>query len=329
MGEVRWGIIGCGDVTERKSGPAFSAIEGSELVAVMRRDAAKAQDYARRHNVPKWHSDAQKLIDDPDVNAVYVATPPGSHAEYTIRAAQAGKPVYVEKPMALSEQQCREMIDACDKAGVKLFVAYYRRCMPSHVKVKELVESGVIGDIRFVTTRLFKSPVNRVLSPEDRSWRLNPEVSGGGYFVDLAPHQLDFFDYLFGPITSVSGHAANQAGLYAPEDIVAASYTFESGVVGVGMWCFTVAAACEIEVNEIVGSKGRILFETFGMNPIVVETDEDVEEYPIEPSPCVQQPLIQTVVDELLGKGKCPSTGETALRTTRVVERILSAYYPR
>src|SRR5438067_2386074 len=118
--KVRWGIIGCGDVTEVKSGPAFQKIENSELIAVMRRTGALAKDYAERHNVPKWYEEADALINDPDVDAVYIATPPKFHKEYTIKAAKAGKPVYVEKPMARNVAECQEMISACETAGVPL-----------------------------------------------------------------------------------------------------------------------------------------------------------------------------------------------------------------
>ena len=142
---VRWGIIGVGNVTERKSGPGFQQAERSELVAVMRRNGDLAADYARRNDVPRWYDDADELINDPQVDAVYVATPPDSHREYAVRVAQAGKPVYVEKPMARTALECEDMISACDEAGVGLFVAYYRRAMPRFATVKELLDSGRIG----------------------------------------------------------------------------------------------------------------------------------------------------------------------------------------
>ncbi|MCX6333190.1 MAG: Gfo/Idh/MocA family oxidoreductase, partial [Bacteroidia bacterium] len=81
---INWGIIGCGNVTEVKSGPAFNKVNNSRLIAVMRRDAVLAEDYASRHNVPKFYTDASKLINDPEINAVYIATPPSSHAEYAL-----------------------------------------------------------------------------------------------------------------------------------------------------------------------------------------------------------------------------------------------------
>ena len=151
MDTVRWGIIGCGNVTEVKSGPGFQKARDSSLVAVMRRNGDLAKDYAQRHSVPKWYDDAQALIDDPDVNAIYIATPPSSHKVYTIMAAQAGKPVYVEKPMALNFAECQEMIGACQEAAVPLFVAYYRRSLARFLKIKELLDAGAIGEVRFVS----------------------------------------------------------------------------------------------------------------------------------------------------------------------------------
>ena len=134
---VKWGILGVGDVCEVKSAPAMQLIKNSELVAVMRRNGAKAKDYARRHQVPKWYDKAEDLIHDPDVNAIYIATPPNAHCELTIKAAEAGKPVYVEKPMARTFSECEQMIAACKKANVPLYVAYYRRMLPNFLKLKQ------------------------------------------------------------------------------------------------------------------------------------------------------------------------------------------------
>lgn len=325
--EVRWGIIGCGDVTEVKSGPAFNLIDHSTLVAVMRRDAEKAADYARRHGVPHWFSDAQSLIHHPEVNAIYIATPPDSHADYTLMAANAGKPVYVEKPMARTSRECASMIQACHAAGVPLYVAYYRRQLPNFLKVKELVDSGVIGEVRLVNIRLYQSPkpevVAKIIDGQQDNWRVNPAIAGGGYFYDLASHQLDFLDYLLGPVAEVSGFHANQAGLYDAEDIVAGSFVFENGVLGSGVWCFAAAEQAVKEETEIVGSKGKITFSYFSSAPVVLENREGKQLFPFEMPLHIQQPLIQTVVDDLLGRGVCPSTGETALRTNVVMEQMV------
>ncbi len=329
LDNVRWGIIGCGAVTEVKSGPALQKIDGSKLAAVMRRDGAKAQDYARRHKVAKWYDDADRLIHDPAVNAIYVATPPGSHAEYTIRALEAGKPVYVEKPMALNYEECRRMNAAAKAANLPLFVAYYRRALPNFLKVKELVETNSIGEVRFVSITLTSPPREGDFSPENPHWHVIPEISGGGHFFDLGSHQLDFLDYVFGPIAAVQGQAANQAGWYPAEDIVTANFTFESGVVGQGLWCFTLSEQDEVDRTEIVGSRGKIVFSSFTPAPVRLETAGDVEEFTFTPPVHVQQPLIQTAVDDLRGRGVCPSTGLSAARTSRVMDHIVAEYYER
>jgi len=322
MEKVRWGIIGCGDVAERKSGPAFNKIEGSELVAVMRRNGEKARDFARRHGAAKWYDDADALINDADVNAVYVATPPSLHAEYTIKAARAGKAVYVEKPMALNYGQCEQMIEVCRQESVPLFVAYYRRALPDFLKVKELVDGGAIGEPRFVSIELYH-PAKPNMDPTALPWRVLPEISGGGYFFDLGSHQLDFLDYVFGPIVSVNGRAANQAGLYPAEDIVCANFAFECGVLGSGVWCFTVSQNCRTDRTQIVGTKGRIVYSSFDVTAVRLETDNGDEEFNVPRPQYVQQPLLQNVVDDLLGRGECPSTGVSGSRTSRVMDEII------
>jgi predicted dehydrogenase len=327
MTAIRWGIIGCGDVTEVKSGPGFQKARGSALVAVMRRNAALAEDYAHRHGVPRWYADAEALIDDPGVDAVYVATPPSTHKHYTLLAAQAGKPVYVEKPMALNHGQCQAMIAACRAAGVPLFVAYYRRALPRFVKIKELLEQGAIGAVRFVNILLTQPTRPAELEPATLPWRVQPEIAGGGHFVDLASHTLDFLDYVLGPIRAAQGFAGNQAGLYPAEDVVTGSFCFQSGVQGAGVWCFTAYAAHDSV--EIVGERGQISFSTFGADDLVRLVKSDgAREYHIPHPPHVQQPLIQTVVDELLGLGRCPSTGESAARTNWVMDQMLGGDLP-
>jgi predicted dehydrogenase len=322
MGTIRWGLIGCGDVTEVKSGPGFQKAEHSSLVAVMRRDGALAKDYADRHGVPRWYDDASKLIDDPDVDAVYIATPPSSHKQYTLMAAKAGKPVYVEKPMALNFAECQEMIAACKTAGVSLFVAYYRRALSRFLKIKQLIDSGAVGHVRFVSITLYEPASNETWNAATMPWRLVPEISGGGLFVDLASHILDFLDYVFGPILSVQGCAANQDGRYDAEDIVTGLFQFESGVQGIGVWCFS--AAEKSDGVRIVGSGGEISFSTFDDRPILLKTSAGLTEFSVSNPQHIQQPLIQTIVDELRGFGVCPSTGETAARTSWVMDQMLS-----
>jgi predicted dehydrogenase len=319
---VRWGIIGVGDVTERKSGPGFQQAERSELVAVMRRNGDLAADYARRHGVPRWFSDADELIDDPEVDAVYVATPPDSHRDYVLRAARAGKPVYVEKPMARTAAECEEMICACEACGVGLFVAYYRRAMPRFATVKELLTSGRIGELRAVAIR------NERPAPADgtasEGWRVDPTVSGGGHFVDLASHTLDLLDWLLGPVTHASGVATNRGGRYPAEDLVTAALTFRSGVEGVGLWNYD--SYQNTDDIEIVGTQGSLRFSCFAGEPLRLVTAEGTEEIEAPYPEVVQLPLIQAVVDALTGVGASPSDGRSAVRTARVVDTLLSGY---
>ena len=325
MEEVRWGIIGCGDVTEKKSGPAFQKIENSSLVAVMRRTGELAQDYAQRHNVAKWYDRAEDLINDPDVNAVYIATPPSTHKKYTVMAAEAGIPVYVEKPMALNHSEAEEMIEVCKENNVQLNVAYYRRAMPRFLKIKELLESGAIGELRTINIRLAQPVEESEKDETSLPWRVLPEIAGAGKFLDLGSHTLDLFDYYFGPIEKVHGLAVNQAGYYPAEDNVAAVFRFANGIQGTGSWTFD--GYHDLDQNEVIGTEGRLLFSSFNEEPIILENKEGRKEIDFAYPEHVQQPLIKKVVLSLLGKGESPSTGETAARTTRVMDEIIKEYY--
>ena len=210
MKQINWGFIGCGEVTEKKSGPAFNEVEGSQVVAVMSRSEKKARGYAERHHIRKWYTDAQELIDDPDVNAIYIATPPSSHATFAIMAMRAGKPVYIEKPLAASYSDCIRINRISEQTGVPCFVAYYRRYLPYFQKVKEIIKSGAIGDVINVQVRFSVPPRDLdTKSGKEMPWRLQPDIAGGGYFYDLAPHQIDLLQDLFGVITRAHGNPTN------------------------------------------------------------------------------------------------------------------------
>ncbi len=321
-GNVKWGIIGCGDVTEIKSGPAFQKVDHSELIAVMRRNGEKAADYAKRHHVSRWYDDADKLIHDPDVNAIYIATPPSTHAAYAIKSMKAGKPTYVEKPMAMNADECQQMIDVSKETGVPLYVAYYRRALPYFVKLKELMDMDAIGDVKTINL-ILHLPAKPEEQDGSAGWRVDPSVSGGGHFHDLAAHQLDYLEYAFGPIKEVKGIATNQAGLYAAEDTVSAAFQFKSGVLGTGSWCFTVPEKLAMDVTEIVGSKGKISFSFFSNTVLHVETDTMVEDFNIPHPQHVSQPLVDLLVKDIRGEGTCPSTGETGMRSSLLMDLIV------
>lgn len=322
QGTVKWGIIGCGDVTEVKSGPAFQKVDNSELIAVMRRDGQKAADYAKRHGVPKWYDNADNLIHDPDINAIYIATPPSSHAEYAIKSMKAGKPVYVEKPMAMNAAECEQMVNTSKETGMPLFVAYYRRALPMFVKLKGLIDMNAIGDVKMINL-ILHWPAKPEELDGSAGWRVDPSISGGGHFHDLAAHQLDYLEWVFGPIKEVKGLATNQAGLYQVEDAVTAAFQFDSGVMGTGSWCFTVPDKQTSEVTEIIGSKGRISFSFFSNTVLHIETETMVENFDIPHPSHVHQPLVDLVVKELRGEDTCPSTGETGMRSSMLMDIIV------
>ena len=324
MNKVKWGIIGCGEVCETKSGPAFYKIKNSELVAVMRRDEEKARDFAERHKVPKYYTDADKLIADPSVNAIYIATPPSTHKEYTIKALLAGKPVYVEKPMALNFKECLEMIQVANKTKQKLFVAFYRRALPYFLKIEELLNKKSIGEILNVDACYYCAPRATDADPAQQTWRINKQIAGGGYFFDMAPHTLDILDFLLGEIDTVKGYTKNLARLYPVEDTVSAILRFKSGVLGTGQWCFVTDKSAEQDIVRITGTKGYIEFSMFSFAPIKMENDTTSEVYEIERPEHIELPLIQTIVNDLRNWGVCPSNMDSAARTSRIMDIIIN-----
>jgi len=319
---INWGIIGCGNVTEFKSGPAFNKVANSSLVAVMRRDTEKARDYAMRHCVPQWYDDAFTLINDPNVNAIYIATPPKYHEEYAIASMRAGKPVYVEKPMALDVTACYRMKEFADKSKVKLSIAHYRRALPMFLKVKNLIDEQAIGEIKLVNIRLFQPDQSAMVAKTTENWRVDPSIAGGGIFYDLAPHQLDLVHYFFGKAETAFGIAANQADLYKAEDIVSGSMFLENNIIFNGTWCFTVPEYLEEDLFEIIGSHGKISFPVFG-NTIEVEINRKKEQISFNKEPHIQQHMIDKVVQYFLGNQSNPCSASDAIISMEVMNKFV------
>ena len=323
---ISWGFIGCGEVTELKSGPAFNEVEGSHIEAVMSRTERRARSYAERHGVNKWYTDAQRLIDDPDVNAIYVATPPSSHATFAIMAMRAGKPVYVEKPLASSYEDCARVNRVSEETGVPCYVAYYRRYLPYFQRVKQLITEGRIGNVTNVQVRFSVAPREADYRAENLPWRLNPEIAGGGYFYDLAPHQLDLLQDFFGVIVKAHGYCTNRAHLYDAEDTVSACFRFENGLVGSGSWCFVGHQSATEDCIEVVGEKGMISFSVFDYKPIELVTSEGTESIVVENPPYVQLPLIRSVIEDLQGFGVCTCNSVSATPVNWVLDRVLGKF---
>ena len=324
MKQINWGFIGCGEVTEKKSGPAFNEVEGSQVVAVMSRSENKARSYAERHHIRKWYTDAQELIDDPDVNAIYIATPPSSHATFAIMAMRAGKPVYIEKPLAASYNDCIRINRISEQTGVPCFVAYYRRYLPYFQKVKEIIENGTIGKVINVQVRFSVPPRDLDYKNEkEMPWRLQPDIAGGGYFYDLAPHQIDLLQNIFGVITRAHGYPANRAHLYKAEDTVSACFFFENGVTGSGSWCFVGHESAKEDRIEVIGDKGSLSFSVFTYEPIVLITSEGKQSITVPNPSYVQLPMIKHVIEHLQGIGHCDCTSISATPVNWVLDRVL------
>ena len=323
MENIRWGIIGCGDVTEVKSGPAFQLVKGFEIVAVMRRNLEKAKDYAKRHGVAKFYNDADALINDAEVDAVYIATPPDSHLHFALKVARAGKPCCIEKPLTPSYNDSLTISEAFKKKNTPLFVAYYRRSMPRFESIKAWLENDEIGVIRHLNWSLMKPPSKLDLSGAD-NWRTDPVVAPGGYFDDLASHGLDLFTHFFGNISKVGGISLHQQKLYGARDAFAAHWLHETGISGTGSWNF----GCDQNLDrvEIFGSKGTIEFSIFEDKPVMLIKNDEKQEFLFENHKNIQYHHVENMKRQLLGENyKHPSSGSTALHTSWVMSEILKA----
>jgi predicted dehydrogenase len=241
---------------------------------------------------------------------------------------RAGKPVYVEKPMARNYAECQEMLRVSELTGVPIWVAYYRRTLPAFLKAKQLLEAGAIGDPLNVRIRLYKQAEEKNQAKDEMHWHVFPEVGGAGHFFDLASHQFDYLDFVFGPVIDVNGTASNLGGLYPAEDTVSGSWKHESGVTGSGQWSFIADKDSEKDEVEIIGKKGKITLSCFTSPDTLKITTNDGESVLKFVNPeHISQYLVQQTIDELRGVGTCVSTGESGARTNRVLEQMVRDYY--
>ncbi len=322
--EVRWGIIGCGDVCELKSGPAFSKVAHSKLVAVMRRDAEKAKDYASRHHVPKYYSDAQLLIDDPEVNAIYIATPPAQHEAYAIKAMAAGKPVYIEKPLALNADSCLRIHHESLKTQVPASGAYYRRALPLFEKVKALLAEKRIGDVKLINLNTLQSADKNIITKTPDNWRVNPALSGGGYFHDLSPHQLDLMYWFFGKPLDVRGRSLNQDKKYEAPDVTSVEAVFPGKIIFHGVWAFNVSETAVTDSCEIIGDQGTLKFSFFTGAKLEIKTNSGTEIIEFTNPPNIQHYMIDRVVRYFRGEGDNPCSPEDALVSMQMIDTTVS-----
>ncbi|WP_435623709.1 Gfo/Idh/MocA family protein [Flagellimonas sp.] len=317
---VRWGVIGCGGVAEKKSVPAYQKTEGFEVAMVMRRDSEKASDYAKRHGIPQWTVNAKEVIENPDIDAIYIATPPDSHKQYGLWVAEVGKPCCIEKPMAPNYQDSLAIYKAFHKKKIPLFIAYYRRSLPRFLQIKKWLEANRIGKVRHIRWLKTKapSPIDLI---GDYNWRTDTRVARGGYFDDLASHGLDLFAFLLGEIEMASGFARNQGGLYSAFDSVTASWVHKNGITGEGSWNFL--AHKREDIVEIFGSEGKITFAVLDEAPLVLETISGKEAVEIPNPEHIQKYHVEKIKNHLSGRGVHPSMGQSGLHTSWVMDAIL------
>ncbi len=344
MKQIGWGIIGCGDVADRKAGAAFNRIPDSRLVAAMRRDGDAARAFAERHGAQLATTDADAVIAHPDVDIVYVATPPSHHLEYAQRVARAGKACLVEKPAGRSLHELEQMRDAFERAGAPLFVSYYRRHLERYRKIKEILRSGVLGEIASVTYTASKKP-------KSKRWALDVAVSGGGHFYDICGHMLDLFDDWFGPLDLFGASVRNVLPEHVAEDVVSLSFVSGRGIVGSAHWNF--AASHNRDDLVIEGTRGRLLLSGTSVDkPVRMERSHDgvvrtsqskrerviaqakerlgiriAETFRFAAVDTPHEPLLSRIVADLRGGTASDANLQAALRTATIVDQALAPYY--
>lgn len=317
---INWGMIGCGDVTEVKSGPAFSIPGKSKLYGVVSRTESSAKDYAKRHNVPHVFNYVSELINSPDIDAIYIATPPASHTELALDVARARKPCCIEKPIANSHSEAVKITTAFHASSTPLFVAYYRRSLPRFQAIQSWILNNKIGKIRHVHWGLTQRPRTEDIE-QKYSWRIDPNHAPGGYFDDLACHGLDLFDLFFGPITQAKGFSVNQQNIYGVPDSVSGTWLHEGNITGTAYWNF--AASDTSDEVVIIGDKGRIVFSVFDEKSPQCETEHEILSIDLKHPKHVHKFHVENMVDHLLGKALPLSTGKSATRTAWVCDQIL------
>ena len=318
---MRWGMIGCGSVTDSKSAPAYQQTAGFTLHGVCSRTLKKAQEYAEKRHIPVVFDTPEALIQSKEIDAVYIATPPDSHLHYALLTAQVGKPCVVEKPMAVNYQQCVQMEQAFEQTNTPLFVAYYRRSLPAFSGIKTWLEQGVIGQVRHVNWMYARAPGEIDLSGA-YNWRTDKNIAPGGYFDDIACHGLDLFTYFWGPVSRVSGVSQNQQHLYSAKDAIAATMLFESGITFTGHWNF--AASQRVDKVIVTGSKGTLEFGVFDEQPATITTDSEQTQLSMEKPVPIQGDFVQGVAEHLFNDIPHPSQGTSAAHTSWIMEQILT-----
>ena len=318
MRKVGWGLIGCGDIARRRVAPALRDLDNCELIVVSRADAERAEVFAREFGAKRWHADWRDLIEDPEIEAVYVATPVHLHAAQAIAAAEAGKHVLCEKPMALSVGECARMNAAAEASGVRLGVAYYRRFYPAVERVAELLRSGEIGAPVLAQMNAFERFEPAPDHP--RRWLLERRLSGGGPMFDFGCHRVEVLLNLFGRAAAVKGLTSNAAFAREVEDTACALIEFEGGAQAV--LSVTHAAREPQDTLEVFGTRGSVRADVLNDGRLRIKTDAGEREESHTPHPNLHQPLIDDFARAVV-EGRSPRVdGAAGQAVSEVLELI-------
>jgi len=293
MSLLRWGLIGAGDIVRKRVADALRTASGCELAAVTRARADLVERFAREVGAARWHASWRDLVSDPDVDAVYVATPVRLHAEQTIAAAESGKHVICEKPMAMNVAECDRMIAACRSSGVRLAVAYYRRFYPVVRRIDQILTSGEIGAPVWAQATAFE-PFDP-LPGAPRYWLVQRSESGGGPMADFGCHRVEVLLSLLGPVRQVKSLVASVVLRRDVEDTAAALLQFERGACAIV--AVTHAAADRADALDLFGTLGSIRVASLNVGEMVVHAagGERRESHP--PPANVHVPLVEDFVD--------------------------------
>jgi len=313
---IRWGLIGCGDVALHKGGPALAEARGGALGAVMSRDPAKGGEYAGHFGCSRVYGQIGELLADGDLDAVYIATPPNLHAEQTLRSAQAAKHILCEKPMALSTQDCRRMIHGCDRSGVKLFVAYYRRRFPAIVKMKALLDEGIVGRITMARAQC-SFPYQPLPDAKDY-WRLDPAIAGGGFLWDIGSHRIDLLVHLLGQPRRVTAFVETVTIDAPVDDSASLLIAFEGGAQAAGLFHWNVAA--NTDEIEIGGTGGRIRCDMATGEVVCQRAKGSAERWKLPPPRISHLGLVEDVVKCVAEDAPNPCDGHEGLQTNAIME---------
>ncbi|HYW72164.1 MAG TPA: Gfo/Idh/MocA family oxidoreductase [Pyrinomonadaceae bacterium] len=318
MNKLSWGLIGCGDIARKRIAPALRDLENCELVAVSRARAELAASFAQEFGARRHYANWQDLLNDDAVQAVYIATPVNLHAAQSIAAAEAGKHVLCEKPLAINAAECDRMIAAARAHGVNLGVAYYRRFYPVIERAKQLIAAGEIGQPVLAQINAFEffNPV----SDHPRSWLLHKQRSGGGPMFDFGCHRIEVFANLLGPITEVKAQTANVVFAREVEDTATALFRFESGACGV--LSVTHAAREAQDTLDIFGSQGSLHISNLNAGWLRVLSGEAQREEQHPPAANLHAPLIHDFAEAAINGREPAVNGETGRMVALLEEEI-------